>query len=106
MRESSSLALLRRNDGSQRCSLDNVNVRVARVLRRCGAIWPMYSLFLYYSYSMGNAGVTCLPALKNQTCVLFRVTAEMSSLAQQILRQRPALLCCRFIFFPGIKESP
>ncbi|MDI6936756.1 hypothetical protein QMN21_35045, partial [Serratia sp. Se-PFBMAAmG] len=78
IRESSSLAALRENCGSQRCNLDKVKARGARVLRRRGAIWPMYSLFLSavrrkrcHSYSMGNAGAKCLPALKNLTCVLF-----------------------------------
>jgi len=47
---------------------------------------------------MGNAGGKCLPALKNLTGVLFLFRREMSSAAQQILRQPLALLCCRFYF--------
>jgi hypothetical protein len=45
---------------------------------------------------MSNADRKCLAALKNLTAVLFPFRQEMSSAAREILRQPPALVCCRF----------
>jgi len=63
IRESSSRAAPDVLIGNLRCNLE-MSVRGMRVLRRRGAIWPMFSLLLY---SMGNADGKCLPALKNLT---------------------------------------